>query len=155
MCVHTRVSAGSHPQPPRFLMGGHTPLSSHQLPSRPPLCCLTPASWKSGCSTPVAGLRSGEPCSPLLEPPEAQPAALRPPSLPNELLAHRAQGMGLPAREPTSQPGKGFRRVQGPGKPLRASQDTQAPLVPRFPCEMLENGYFSRSQLFEGSLASV
>lgn len=146
--VHTRM-------PPLFLLEGHTPFSSHQLPSRLPLCCRTPASHKSRCSRLVAGLRSDKPCSPLLEPPEAQSAPLRAPSLPNEPLAHRAQGdwLGL-ALEPTSQPWKGFRQVQGPGKPPREAK-TQMHFVLRFSHKMLENSYFSRSQLFEGSLASV
>lgn len=131
MCVHTCVSTGSRPRATFLPTGGvHTPFSSHQLPSRLPLCCWTLASHKSGCSRLVAGLRSGEPCSPLLKPPEAQPAPLTAPSLPNEPLAHRAQGdwLGL-ALEPSSQPWKGFRQVQGPGQPPRASRDTQVRVV--------------------------
>ena len=113
ICVHTHVSTGSHPRAASLLAGGHTPLSPHQLPSRPPLCCWTPASPKSGCSRPMAGLRSGEPCSPLLEPPEAQPAPLRPPSLPNELLAHRAQGQGGQLGSQPASPGRASDEFQG------------------------------------------
>lgn len=95
VCVHRCASTGSRPRATFLPTGGvHTPFSSHQLPSRLPLCCWTLASHKSGCSRLVAGLRSGEPCSPLLKPPEAQPAPLMAPSLPNEPLAHRAQGTG-------------------------------------------------------------
>ena len=152
--MHTRVSTGSHPRAASLPGGGHTPLSSRQLPSRPPLCCWTPASPKSGCSRPVAGLRSGEPCSPLLEPPEAQPAPLRPPSLPNELLAHRAQGQGGQLGSQPASPGRASDEFKGLAS-CHEQAKTQAPLVLRFPCEMLENGFFPRSQLFEGSLASV
>lgn len=147
VCVHTCVSTGSHPRAASLLVGaGHTPFSSHHLPSRLPLCCRTPASRKSGCSRLVARLRSDKPCSPLLEPPEAQPAPLTAPSLPNERLAHRAQGdwLGL-ALEPTSQPWKGFRQVQGPGKPPRASQDTGAPRAEIFPQNVGKQLFFYKS----------